>query len=193
IGVKKVNCGGTQRGGTMRALAGILSIALLAVVLWDAFETVVLPRRVNRRFRLARLFYRVTWRPFAFVARPARSLNRREAVLSFFGPLSLLLLIALWALGLVLAFGLLHYAMGSRVTLPDGRPGLDVDLYFSGTTFFTLGLGDATPQSWRARVFTIVEGGTGFAFLALMIGYFPVIYQAFSRRETDITLLDARA
>src|SRR5262249_36879534 len=73
------------------------------------------------------------------------------------------------------------------------RPGPLMDLYFSGTTFFTLGLGDATPQGWRARFLTVVEGGMGFGFLALMIGYFPVIYQAFSRRETDITLLDARA
>src|SRR5437870_3063644 len=177
----------------MRALAGVFGAALLAVVLWDAFETIVLPRRVNRRVRLTRLFYRATWQPFSFLALRVRSVKRREATLSFFGPLSLLLLLALWATGLMLGFGLLHYAMGSRVALHGARPGLAVDLYFSGTTFFTLGLGDATPQSWRSRLFTIVEGGMGFGFLALVIGYFPVIYQAFSRRETDIALLDARA
>jgi len=177
----------------MRALAGVFGAALLAVVLWDAFETIVLPRRVNRKVRLTRLFYRATWQPFSFLALRVRSVKRREAMLSFFGPLSLLLLLALWAAGLVLGFGLLHYAAGSRVGLPGARPGLAVDLYFSGTTFFTLGLGDATPQSWRSRILTIVEGGMGFGFLALVIGYFPVIYQSFSRRETDIALLDARA
>src|SRR5438132_9172615 len=37
------------------------------------------------------------------------------------------------------------------------------------------------------------EAGLGFGFLALVIGYVPVLYQAFSRREIEITLLDARA
>jgi hypothetical protein len=54
-------------------------------------------------------------------------------------------------------------------------------------------LGDVVPQAWRARVLTVVEAGLGFGFLALVIGYFPVTYQAFSSREADISLLDARA
>jgi hypothetical protein len=63
----------------------------------------------------------------------------------------------------------------------------------SGTTFVTLGLGDVTPRSGFAKALTAVEAGMGFAFLAVVIGYFPVIYQAFSRREVAISLLDARA
>ena len=177
----------------MRWLAAVASGAVLALVLWDAFETVVVPRRVSRRLRLTRIFYRATWHPFAAGARRIRSVKRRESVLSVYGPLSLLLLLAVWAVGLILGFGLLHYALGSRIGMSGTPPGLALDLYFSGTTFFTLGLGDATPQGWRARLITIVEGGMGFGFLALVIGYFPVIYQAFSRRESDITLLDARA
>ena len=177
----------------MRALGGAAGLVLLAVVLWDAFETIVLPRRVSRRFRLTRMFYRATWRPFAAGARWVRAVNRREAYLSFYGPLSLLLLIGLWAAGLIVAFALLHYAAGSAVDLAGERPRLLVDLYLSSTTFFTLGLGDVVPHSWRARGLTAVEGGMGFGFLALVIGYFPIIYQAFSRREASISLLDARA
>jgi hypothetical protein len=41
-----------------------------------------------------------------------------------------------------------------------------------------------------ARALTVVEAGTGFGFLALVISYFPVLYQAFSRREARITMLD---
>ena len=44
-----------------------------------------------------------------------------------------------------------------------------------------------------ARALTVIEGGMGFGFLALVIGYLPVLYQSFSRRELNITLLDARA
>ena len=63
----------------------------------------------------------------------------------------------------------------------------------SGTNFFTLGLGDVTPTTTSARVLTTVEAGMGFGFLALVIGYLPVLSQAFSRRESAIALLDARA
>src|SRR5712691_1810241 len=72
-------------------------------------------------------------------------------------------------------------------------PGFAADVYMSGTTFFTLGLGDVVPRTPLAKTLTVVEAGTGFAFLAAVIGYFPVIYQAFSRREMAISLLDARA
>lgn len=169
----------------MRLLTGLAGVVLAAVVLWDAFETIVLPRRVTRRVRLTRIFYRSTWRPFAASARFVRAGGRRESYLSFYGPLSLLLLLILWAAALVVGFGLLQYSAGSA--------SVTTDLYLSGTTFFTLGLGDVAPQGTAARVLTVIESGLGFGFLAIVIGYFPVLYQAFSRREVSISLLDARA
>ena len=62
----------------MRLLAGLGGALLLAVVLWDAFETIILPRRVNRRLRLTRAFYGATWAPWAASARLVRAGNRRE-------------------------------------------------------------------------------------------------------------------
>jgi len=177
----------------MKSLAGVAGVLLLIVVLWDAFETIVLPRRITRRVRLTRIFYRTTWRPFRASARFVRAGSRRESYLSYFGPLSLLLLLVLWAAALVVGFGLLQYAGGSAVQMANEPTGLGMDLYLSGTTFFTLGLGDVVPRGTFARVLTVVEAGLGFGFLAIVIGYFPVLYQAFSRRETNISLLDARA
>jgi hypothetical protein len=177
----------------VRIVAAVAGVLLLATVLWDAFETVVLPRRVNRRLRLTRLFYRATWAPFARSAALFKTVNRREAYLSLYGPLSLVLLLALWACGLIAAFALLHYSAGSAVAMSGERSGLLLDLYMSGSTFFTLGLGDVAPVAWPSRALTILEAGMGFGFLALVIGYFPVTYQAFSARETNISLLDARA
>jgi Ion channel len=170
--------------------AGVL---IVLIVLWDAFETTVLPRRVSRRFRLTRIFYRTTWIPFRAIARGIRSGNPRENFLSIFGPLSLILLLVTWAFGLIVGFALLHWGLGSHLTLPAGISGFRADLYLSGTTFFTLGLGDVAPTSGASRVLTVVEGGMGFGFLALVIGYLPVLSQAFSRREATIALLDARA
>lgn len=177
----------------MEILPAILGIVLILVVLGDAFETIVLPRRVTRRIRLARLFFRYTWLPWSALLRWISSGKRRETYLSFYGPLSLLLLLMVWATGLIFGFALLHWANGSAIDSARGNSGFSTDLYFSGTNFFTLGLGDVTPRTPMARGLTALEAGMGFGFLALVIGYLPALNQSFSRREVNISLLDARA
>jgi hypothetical protein len=142
--------------------------------------------------RFTRLFYRYTWLTWRKLVVGFRRRQRREALLAIFGPLSLLLLLQSWALALILGFALLHWAGGTRVH-GDPTAGFGSALYYSGTTFTTLGLGDLQPVSRLARFLTVWEAGTGFGFLAMVIGYLPVIYQAFSRRESTISLLDARA
>ena len=175
--------------GSLIAAAGALWVV---VIMWDAFEALVLPRRVTRRLRPTRMFYRVTWQVWSAVARRMRPGGRRETYLSFFGPLSLLVLLAAWAASLVAGFALLQTGLGASLNVPGGGSFTD-HLYLSGETFFTLGLGDITPVSRAGRVLVVIEAGIGFAFLALVIGYLPVLYQSFSRREVNITLLDARA
>ena len=172
---------------------GLIGLALIVVVLWDVFETIVLPRRVTRRFRLTRAFYRLVWYPWSTIAHSFRKSKKRETFLSVFGPLSLLGLLVFWAMTLVFGFALLHFAFGSHIGLASGHAGFFSDLYYSGTTFFTLGLGDITPTGPAARAITVIEASVGFGLLALVIGYFPVLYQAFSRREVNISMLDARA
>ena len=174
-------------------LAAAGGFVLILVVLWDAFETIVLPRRASSRFRLTRLFYRATWPSFAAIGRRRRAGVARENFLSIFGPLSLIGLLGTWAFALVLGFALVHWGLRSRLNLPADLRWFESDLYLSGTNFFTLGLGDVTPTSRAARVLTVVEAGTGFGFLALVISYLPILAQAFSRREASIALLDARA
>jgi hypothetical protein len=177
----------------MHIAAGIAGALLVLIVLWDAFEAIILPRRVMRRWRLARFVYRTTWRVWAATARRIRKAKRRESYLSFYGPLSLLMLLGVWASAMVFGFAAVQWALGSKLRGTNIGHGFLWDLYFSGSTFFTLGLGDLTPQDAPSRAATILEAGLGFAFLAMVIGYLPVIYQAFSRREGEITLMDARA
>ncbi len=177
----------------MAILAGISGLLLIAVIMWDAFEVVVLPRRVTRRLRLARLFYRAAWKTWLAIGRRLASSKRRETYLSFFGPLSLILLLTMWAAGMILGFALVQAALGSALNVSEGPVTFSTDLYMSGTTFFTLGLGDVTPRTTLARIITVIEAGTGFGFLALVIGYLPVTYSAFSGREVGTVLLDARA
>ena len=175
-------------------LIGLLGLLLIGIGLWDVFETIVLPRRVTRRVRLTRLFYRASWRPWSLLAHSIQKRHkRREVFLSIFGPLSLLALLAIWAFTVVLGFAMLHWAMGSRIGSVDTKVSFFTDLYYSGTTFFTLGLGDIAPIGAAARAATVFEASIGFGMLALVIGYLPVLYQAFSRREVNISMLDARA
>jgi hypothetical protein len=176
--------------GIFAMAAGILC---LFAVLLDAFQTIILPRRASGRFRLTRLFYILTWKPWVFFTRLMHDLRKRESAFSFYGPMSLIFLLVMWAAGMVLGFALIFYSLGSPFNDATQKPGLRSDLYVSGTTIFTLGLGDVTPHSAFAREIVILEAGTGLGFLAVVMGYFPVLYGAFSRREVSISLLDARA
>lgn len=171
----------------------VAGVAIFLIVVWDAFEAIILPRRVTRRFRLTRVFYKFTWKNWKLATGIIPSRKKRETLLSFYGPLSLLVLVGVWALGLVLGFGLMQYGAGSAVNMNGGQPGFATDIYLSGTTFFTLGLGDVVPQTGLARLLVVTEAGFGFGFLAAVIGYLPFIYGSFSKREVNISLLDARA
>jgi hypothetical protein len=177
----------------VRFIVGLVSLLAIAAILVDAFETVLLPRRVSHDFRFVRLFYRYSWRGWrglvSFVSLP----RRRETLLSLFGPLALLVLFCAWAIGLIVAFAFLHWSLQTPMMpgaspLPPGGY-----LYFSGVTFFTLGYGDATPAGELGRFLAVLETGLGFGFLALIISYHPVLTQAFSHREIVISLLDSRA
>ena len=178
----------------MNWLIGIIGVLFIATGLWDVFETIVLPRRVTRRVRLTRLFYRGDLEAMVDDRPHDRKKNkRREVFLSIYGPLSLLALLVVWAFTVVFGFAMVHWAIGSRIGAIGTRSGFFTDLYYSGTTFFTLGLGDIAPLSRMARGVTVLEASVGFGLLALVIGYLPVLYQAFSRREVNISMLDARA
>ena len=177
----------------MRAFATLAGSLVLLAVLLDAFETVVLPRRVRRQFRITSWFYRHTWAPWAKLAQAIQSQARRETLLGYFGPLSLIALLGLWATGLIFGFALLQYGAGGRLLLGSQEIGFRLLLYHSGETFFTLGYGDITPASALSRALSVIEAGMGFAFLGVVVGYLPTIYSAFSRREIEISLLDARA
>lgn len=147
----------------MRILAVIFGSVLILLVALDAFETIVLPRRVTRRLRLAQLFYRairVGWKSLGHLVRAGA---RRDAFLGYMGPLSLLALLAFWAVLFVFGFGLLLWGLALPLGAPDKTISFPTYLYLSGTTFFTLGLGDQLrphhlPGVLAARVENLLAG-----------------------------------
>lgn len=180
----------------MNLLVGAAAVVLILWVLWDTFETILLTRRVPARLRISRLVLTWLWRLWSAIGRRIATRGRRETFLSLYGLLSIMGLLIVWAAGLVVGFAMLHWADGSHLAGVIGTgggvagAGFGADLYMSGTTFFTLGLGDLHPMTAASRFVTVVEAGTGFGFLALVIAYVPVLYQSFARREARITMLD---
>jgi len=176
-----------------RDIIAILGFLMVTMMLWDAFEVIILPRRVTRRLRFAGFFYRFTWR-LRSMAAELISLDRpRENYLSYFGPLSLLLLMTGWVTGLVVGFAMMQWGLQDQLNVGARAAPFGTYLYLSGTTFFTLGLGDVIALGPKGRMLVVLEAGLGFAFLGGAVTYLPTIYQAFSRREVRISLLDARA
>src|SRR5271157_2395987 len=156
----------------MRVFTLIAGIVCLLAVLLDAFQTIILPRRASGRFRLTRLFYAATWQPWVFLTRWLRDPRKRDFFYSYYGPMSLIFLLVLWAAVMVVGFALIFYGLGSPFHDALQGPGFRSDLYVSGTTIFTLGLGDVTPQNPFARELIILEAGTGLGFLAVVMAIF---------------------
>jgi hypothetical protein len=175
----------------MSATAVIAGLVLIVFTLQDAFEVVLLPRRVSRRFRFTFGFFHAGWGTWRWLARLLPPGAARERFLSVFGPLAMVTLFAAWAVGLIVGFALLQWG----VLGADGRgaPDFSAQLYLSGVNFFTLGYGDAIPRTQLGRAASLMEAGVGFGLIAIVIGYLPVLYQLFSRREAHVLQLDARA
>ncbi len=175
----------------MNHLALWTGIALVLVTLWEIFETMILPRAIRRPGRVTHLFYRSTHGLKRWVARRTKPRGLRETLLASYGPLSLLILVVLWSGLLILGFGLIHLGLDTHFA-QSGDHSLGTLVYFSGSTFFTLGYGDLTPAGARSRALAVVEAGLGFGMFASVIGYLPVLYQAFSNSEAAIVRLANR-
>ena len=143
----------------MQITATVIGAALILLVLWESFETLVLPRRVNRRLRMTRLYYRASWGLWSRIGRQHPG-QRRENYLSVFAPLSLLLLLAIWVGGVVLGFALIQFGLDTPLR-PGGDAAFATHLYLSATTFVTLGLGDVTSASSAGRAITAIEAAAG--------------------------------
>src|SRR5215471_15672308 len=180
-------------GTIIAPLSVTVGLLLLSVALWDAFSTVVLPRTIGVVLRPARVFYHTGWRLWRVVGLWFSNRRTRQIFLTTFGPLSVFLLLGLWALMILVAFALLHFGLRTHLSAPASHSGLGVLLYLSGTTFFTLGLGDVVPLNAVGRALVVTEVGTGIIFLAMIIGYLPLLDQAYVQREVGVQLLESRA
>ncbi|MBC8136467.1 MAG: two pore domain potassium channel family protein [Fibrella sp.] len=175
--------------------AAISGALIILVVLYDTFETMILPRSGGTGLRLTRFYFGFTWAICRFFATRLKYTNpARHSLLGVYGPLALMFLIVLWANLLILGFALLLFGFDSAPAVPAGGHPTNFgdNLYMSGVTIFTLGFGDKTPANAATKTLCVMEAGVGFGLLATVIGYLPTLYQTFARRETTVLRLYVR-
>jgi hypothetical protein len=176
----------------MRILVGVIGGGLVALMLLEIFLTFLMPRRVKRDPQIVRSVFAFGWRPWRRLARrlPAQA---SDTMLGIYGPFGLLLNLALWVSVMMLGYACLQWSGGSLLATMHRSVDFGDDLYFSAATMTTDGPASLTAHTTFARVVQVIDAGSGLAVLAIVIGYLPSLYQAFSRREATVSQLDARA
>jgi hypothetical protein len=175
----------------MRVLVGIAGALLIGVMLAEFFVAFLLPRRVKRDPRLVRALITCMWTPWRAGARRMRDPGSADTFLGFFGPVALLGMVALWSVGLILGFACLYWAVEARFVLHGAAGNFGDSLYFSASSFFNIT--SLVPYSTGAKTLRILEAAAGYTVLFVVIGYLPALFQAYSRRETAVSQLDAHA
>lgn len=164
----------------VRTLVFLVGVSVVGWALRSAVETVILPR--SSQNTLARLVFRSTGTVFRFLANERRDFATRDRIMALYAPVSLLLLPAVWVATLLLGYMGMFWALGR--TVGDA-------FHVSGSSLLTLGF--AQVDTVAERILAFSEATLGLGIVALLITFLPSIYAAFSRRETQVALLETRA
>ncbi len=175
----------------VHVLVGVLGGALVVMMLSEIFVSFLLPRRVKRDPKLVRSVFAFGWRPWKRIAGtlPAQA---EDTMLGIYGPAGLLMNLVLWVMAMMLGYAALQWAGGSNLR-PTGPVTFGNDLFFSAATMASSGTAGLSAQDTFARTVQVIDAASGLAVIAIVIGYLPSLYQAFSRREATVSQLDARA
>lgn len=175
----------------MRVVAIVAGVILIALMLLEFFLTFLLPRRVKRDPRIARQAFRMIWRPWRAIAMQLPNKASSDTMLGIFGPFGLVLILALWSLGLIVGFTLITWGAKVHFTAGAGEH-IGNYLYFSAGSFFSAST-PLSPSNSTGKMLQVFEAAAGFGVLFIAIGYLPSLFQAFSRREIAVSQLDPRA
>ncbi len=148
----------------------------------SAISTFILPRAA--RSQLNRLVFGLMRRLIEFIMHFAKSYRRRDAVMAYYAPLSLMLLVPTWYVLISLGYTAMYWSLGVGDWLTDFR--------LSGSSLLTLGSITALDSFWVSAL-EFTEAMLGLIMVALLIAYLPTMYAAFSRREQAVNMLEIRA
>lgn len=170
----------------MAVIAVIIGVALVASVLADLVNTLVATNTSTGQWWLTRILYTNAWRFVRRVTGLMPNERSRETLIATFAPISVLLLLVVWVTQQIVGFGLIWWGLGG---LNDAGSIFD-SIYYSGVVYFTLGFGELVPVETVPRVGALVEAMSGVLTTALVMGYLPSLYSAYSDRERKLMTLD---
>jgi hypothetical protein len=168
-------------------------VTLVLLVVNDVFQSVIVPRAVGKRFRISFLVYRGLWMLWPRLASAiyGAKAEDREDFLALYAPLTLVLLLLVWATSAVHGYALLSWAFRDEFAPPLHSFG--EALYFAGTTLTTLGFGDIVGRTMGPRIISIFAAVTGLALLSITTAYFFALFGSFQSREQFVVTVGARA
>ena len=175
----------------MDALIFAAGLAILGVVLWDIFQSIVVPRPTPGRIRISRYVVPAAWRAWRVLGQRKRTPEARDSFLGLFAPGATLLLFVMWLAGIVVADGLMLFALRAEIR-PAFASVFDA-FYFAGTSVLTLGFGEIVAEGALSRLVVLVAAVTGLGVVALVITFMFSLYASFQRREVLVVTLSARA
>ncbi len=175
----------------MDALIFIAGAALLGVALWDIFQSIVVPRPTPGRIRISRYLVPPAWRAWRALGMRKRTAEARDSFLGLFAPGATVLLFAMWLVCIIVADGLLLYALRGEIR-PTFANVFDA-MYFAGTAVTTLGFGEIIAEGTVSRLVAIVAAATGLGVVALVITFIFSLFASYQRREVLVVTLSARA
>jgi hypothetical protein len=175
---------------TVESIAFALGMLLLVLVVWDLFETIVVPRPTPGRFRIARYMVRSSWRVVRALGR-GRDGRTRDTLLGLFAPAMTLALLVAWLGALILGYGLILFAI--RDQLSPTPQDLGTTLYFAASSVLTLGFGDIVATGPLARFVVVVSAVSGLGVVALVVTFLFSLYGSYQRREVQVVTLQAAA
>lgn len=159
-------------------IAGFITVIL---TLSSALSTFVLPRAA--RSQLNRIVFGLLRRNFNFILRFAKTYPRRDAIMAYYAPIGVMLLVPTWYVLISLGFAAVYWSLGAGDWLTSFR--------LSGSSLFTLGFANA--DGLTLAICEFIEAMLGLLLVGLLISYLPTMYSAFSRREQVVNMLEVRA
>lgn len=175
----------------MDVLIFLAGLVMLAIVLWDIFQSIVVPRPTPGLLRLGRWLIPPTWRLWRAIGTRARNAQAGDWFLGLYAPGAAILLFVVWLVIIIVADGLMLYALRGEVTPHLG--GFSDALYFAGTSVLTLGFGEIIASGGISRVVVLVAAATGLGVVALVITFVFSLFANYQRREVLVVTLSARA
>lgn len=170
----------------MTLIAIVVGFILIVSVLADILNTLLTTTSSTWRWWLTAILFRRSWAIVSTIGRRFPDDPRRERLYSLFVPVTILVMLVSWVAQQIVGFGLIWWGLRGV----EGTASLFDSIYFSGAVFFTIGFGDLVPTGAVPRVGSLIEAFSGLLTIALVIGFLPQLYAAYSEREQKLLTLD---